>query len=136
MNGPYLAILLACTPISANEHPSQAVITRPPSLSARTLALLSLARDRRIDSPRRADAVVEIRQRGEVAAVPALLAMLPGDHGRLTMELILALGELGDRRALPALEGLDAAAKKAGIDLPGKIRLCQQIAFQRLRCVP
>ena len=66
----------------------------------------------------RVAAVDALRQRREPATVPRLTRLLPGNADVVTLRVVIALGEIGDRRALPALRKMQ---NDPNIDLPGKI---------------
>lgn len=128
MTASLLSVVLALA-----ADPSSEIIVRPPPLSLGTAALLSFAADERVPLPRRCDAIADLDKRGEIAAVPRLAAMLPGEGGLDTRELILALGNLGGPKALAALEEFEAKAKKGDVDYHGKIWTALSDGLERLR---
>jgi HEAT repeat protein len=81
-------------------------------------ALFKVAEDPRLDYQTRAEAVRQIGLQWNREAVPRLIRLLPSPYDVVTREVILALGEIGDPRALPALRQVVADAEKNKIDFP------------------
>jgi HEAT repeat protein len=71
--------------------------------SPQATRLLDIALDRGQSYKKRVAAIDQLGQRGEAAAVPDLLRLLPGDSDVVTYRTIIALRLIGDRRALPKL---------------------------------
>jgi hypothetical protein len=113
--------------------PAREAVPHPPPVSSGTAALLRFAADPDVSLARRADAICEVGERGEAAAVPRLAAMLPGELGRGTLEIVVALGKIGGPRALAALKAFEAKVEKDGIKLHGKINACLDGAISRLQ---
>jgi hypothetical protein len=128
VSAPLLVLLLV---VAAD--PSSEAVDHPPPLSPGTRALLRFAADADVSLARRADAIREVGERGETAAVPRLAAMLPGELGRDTMEVVVALGKIGGPKALAALKAFEAKVEKDGIRLHGKINACLDGAISRLQ---
>jgi HEAT repeat protein len=79
--------------------------------------LLRIAEDEGRSSEERVRAIDQLGQRREAATVPRLLRLLSGGDV-VTLRAVIALRQIGDRRALPALRKLrDDPNNK----LPGKI---------------
>jgi HEAT repeat protein len=65
--------------------------------------LLRIAEDPRQPSKARVEAVDALGRRREDATVPRLVELLPGSGDVVTFRVVIALGQIGDPRALPAL---------------------------------
>ena len=81
--------------------------------------LLRIAEDKGRSSEERARAIDQLGRRREAAVVPRLLRFLPGEGDVITYRVVIALGKIGDRRALPSLRKL---CDDPSSELPGKIR--------------
>jgi len=81
--------------------------------------LLRIAEDKGRPYKDRVKAVEQLGQRREKATVPRLLRMVPGDYDVVTLRAVIALRQIGDRRALPALQKVN---NDPSVELPGKIR--------------
>ena len=76
------------------------------TLSPEASRLLAVAEDDGKHYEDRIEAVFELWKRKEAAAADRLIKLLPGDYDAFTSELVNALGELRNPKALPALEKL------------------------------
>jgi HEAT repeat protein len=91
--------------------------------------LLRIAEDKGRSSAKRVRAIDQVGRRREAAVVPRLLRFLPGEGDVITYRVVIALGQIGDRSALPALRKL---RDDPNIELPGKIRSALQGAIDAL----
>jgi hypothetical protein len=101
--------------------------------TAESERLLRIAEDKGRSSKERTRAIDQLGRRREAAVVPRLLRFLPGEGDVITFRVVIALGQIGDRRALPALRKLrDDPAHR----LPGKINAALEGAIDNLSKSP
>ena len=81
--------------------------------------LLRVVEDEGQSSKERTKAIDQLGKRREAAVVPRLQRLLPGEGDVITYKVVIAMGQIGDRRALPALEKM---RDDPNLELPGKIR--------------
>jgi HEAT repeat protein len=94
----YLICLLLPAPGDCSPHDARLITLTPEGRR-----LLNVATDPLRSSKDRVAAVDALGERREAGAVPRLLRLLPGTGDLLTHRVIIALGQIGDRRALPTL---------------------------------
>jgi HEAT repeat protein len=75
-------------------------------------------------------AIDALGRRGEPGSVARLLRLLPGDGDVVTLRVVVALGHIGDRRALPVLRKL---RDDPDVHFPGKINVSLERAVQALQ---
>jgi len=92
--------------------------------------LLRTAEDRTQSPTNRVRAVQALGRRQEPGSVPRLLRLLPGDGDVVTRAAIIALGQIGDRRALPVLRKL---RDDPDVRFHGKINASLEHAVQALQ---
>jgi HEAT repeats len=80
--------------------------------------LLRIAEDEVQPYSARVEALDQLGERREPATVPRLLRLLPGEGDVVTLRAVIALGKIGDRRALPALRKIRDDPDQ---EFPGKI---------------
>jgi hypothetical protein len=108
--------------------------TRPPDeLSPQGKRLFAIAEDTSLNFQSRSNAVDEIGKLKERTSVPRLLRLLPGHYDALTFRCLVALEEIGDPRAIPALERMQKEAQEKQIDIPGKINTALDRALETCR---
>jgi hypothetical protein len=95
--------------------------------------LLRVVEDRSLPLKQRGDAACRLGEQKEPAVIPRLSRLLPGDYTVLGRDIIVALGEIGDPRALPALENYTATAEKNGEEIPGKINVTLEWAMEKCK---
>lgn len=91
-----------------------------------TAHLLEVLDDRRFSRKMRADAAALLGNRKAKEAVDTLLRLLPGDENALTCAIMIALGEIGDQKALPILEKLSYEAEKLEAARASAIKLLRK----------
>jgi HEAT repeat protein len=97
--------------------------------------LLQIAENKELDLETRSDAVLELGERREKAAVPRLVVILSStNYDILTVHTICALGDIGDPEALPALEELRDRERE--YPMPGQIRTILEHAIASLKGHP
>jgi HEAT repeat protein len=79
-------------------------------LSKRAEYLLGILENPKSDYQERRTAARDLGKLKEKAALDRLLRLLPGDFDALSGDVILALGDIGDPRALPKLDEIYAKA--------------------------
>jgi HEAT repeat protein len=94
----FLASLLA--PESGSGIDTRVVWVGP---SPEARRLLQIAEDKGQSCKDRLRALDQLVRRREAATVPRLLRFLPGESDVVTLRVVIALGEIGDRSALPGL---------------------------------
>jgi hypothetical protein len=107
--------------------------TERPKVSDDAEALLRIAEDKDRPLKERGDAAAELGRFKEGGVIERLSRLLPGGYDVLTLEVINALGEIGDPRALPALERVKSGGNQP-VDIPGKINAVLEWAIRR--CQP
>src|SRR5262245_34915793 len=107
-----LAMLVLLTLIGCSSKPAPSVYTLPAERPKETGTvratdtadhLLEIVKDDRIRLRDRAEAAYLLGKRRSNTVMETFIAMLPGEDNALTLEIIVALGRIGDPRALPVL---------------------------------
>jgi HEAT repeat protein len=102
-------------------------------VSTEAAALLRIAEDPARDRAARARAVERVGEMREKAAVARLTKLLPGGYDIVTLAVVGALGKIGDRRTIRALEGIHRAAAADHIVIPGQIEAEIQNSIRELQ---
>jgi hypothetical protein len=98
----------------------------PPKVSDEAEALLRIVENTRLQLKERGDAAAELWRYPEAGVIDRLGRLLPGDDDVVTLEILGALGKMGDPRALPALERVRGQLDgKTNAALKWAIRKCQ-----------
>jgi HEAT repeat protein len=119
------------SPSGAEGKPTeQAAAQQDEPLSEEADRLLAVLEDPKVPRSERVSAAWKMGQRPEKAAVPRLLALLPGDYDAVTCQIIAAFEENGDPRALPVLEQFGPNAVKKGVRLHGQINMALRGAIE------
>jgi HEAT repeat protein len=117
-------------------------VSSGPSLDTRTVwvgptpeaeRLLQIVEDKERTYEQRVRAIDQLGQRRERATVPRLLRLLPGEGDVVTLRVVIALAQIGDRRALPILRKM---CDDPNSDLPGKINSALHYAVEDLAKSP
>src|SRR6516225_3389010 len=105
-------------------------------VSAEAERLLRVVEDPRMRLNERGQAAVAVGKLKEAGAIPRLARLLPRDYTVLGYDIVIALGDLGDSRALPALLRYRETADRDGDDIPGKINAALDGALEKLKGRP
>jgi hypothetical protein len=95
--------------------------------------LTRVIEDKNLDVETRCQAARKLGKLNARAMVPRLLKLLPGEGDALTRAIIVALGEIGDSRALPILEKI---ANDKNLNFHKKIYGSLEDAIQQCRKDP
>ena len=125
---PIILCLLSCSTVGEGEvePPTSEEIIRP-SPSRAASKWLAIAEDETKDIQDRIRAVYELKRLKEPATAERLIKLLPGDYGAFTHQIVGALGEIKEPRALPALWAL---YNEKNIVVSGKIRALLRYAIR------
>lgn len=102
----------------------------------RVVILLEQVENKNIDLSRRVDAAEELREFGkdiqeqDETAVSRLIELLPGDWDALTLQIVLILREVGDRRAVPKLQAMEHVV---GVNVHSRIRIAIESTLKTLQ---
>ncbi len=109
-------VVLARSEQKNTEHAARSVLLRigtsadpnaqekSKEISQEAKKLLDVIDDTKADLKDRGDAAIKLGELREAATVDRLLKHLPGGNNVLTLKIVVALGEIGDVKALPVLE--------------------------------
>jgi HEAT repeat protein len=111
--------LFVCALLPSDNGPRSDSPKEQIGLTREAERLLRIAEDPGQSSEERTRAIDQLGRRGESAAVPRLLRLLPGKGDVITYRVVIALGQIGDSSALPALRKL---RDDPNVELRGKIR--------------
>lgn len=133
-----ILLLLAgcCNPVSSPGPPKGNASSPKAVVSDAAEEILCVVEDERLPIKVRADAAAKLGTFKEAGVIDRLGNLLPGGYDLLTLEIVNALGKIGDERALPALERVKTEARKESIEVPGKINADLDWAIHQCRKEP
>jgi hypothetical protein len=91
--------------------------------------LLLVLEDKAKPSAERVAAIERLSERREAATVPRMLRLLPGQSDVVTLRVVIVLGQMGDRAALPKLKMMRDHPNQRYV---GKINVALDSAIEQL----